>query len=92
MTDADPSQDGRQPNDRCGRAAIEWLIENDWLCLRSDDRIIRTFHALVRVGLSVSTGKTDATNYLVYRADERIIITSLSDDVEEYEVFGYDNY
>jgi hypothetical protein len=72
---------GAAPDDESHRkaiAALNKLLEEPNLQLSTDDRIIKRFHALIRIGFPARDGNRAAT-YLVQRDDARVAVLILSD-------------
>jgi hypothetical protein len=59
--------------------AVQRLAEDHALCLSSDDRLAKRFHALIRIAFHARDG-VRATGYLVQRDDQRVAVLMLSDD------------
>jgi hypothetical protein len=79
MADSEKPEKSGSPIDPTAHAALKGLLGNHWLYLRSDDRLTRTFHALVRMGFKTRDGRTNGTSYLVHRNDERVVVIALSE-------------
>src|SRR5688500_15930842 len=79
MADSSKPQKSWSPIDPTAQAALEGLLGSHWLYLKSDDRLIRIFHALVRIGFKTRDGRTNGTSYIVHRNDERVVVIALSE-------------